>query len=229
MRQPRERRQFDAEHLAPNVAHAGFHHLEDVFLRAKRHLDVELDELDEPVGALVLVAHTARDLHVVAEAGDHQDLLEHLRRLRQRVEMAGIEAAWHEIVARAFGRRFDHHRRLDLEESARIEEIAHRLDDVMARAKVALHPRAPQIEIAILEAQVFVDRILGVHLKGRYLRAIEDLELIDTALRFRRSQAARSRFRPAAGEPRLQRAGRLRCANVRPARSLDARDRRRSA
>ena len=59
----------------------------------ERHLDVDLRELGLAVGAQVLVAEAARDLEVAVEARDHQDLLEELRRLRQRVELAVVDAA----------------------------------------------------------------------------------------------------------------------------------------
>ena len=57
-----------------------------VLLRDEAHLDVELGELRAAVGARVLVAHAVGDLVVAVEAGDHQQLLELLRRLRQRVD-----------------------------------------------------------------------------------------------------------------------------------------------
>ena len=63
--------------------------LEHEFLRRERDLDVHLRELGLAVGAQVLVAEAARDLEVAIHARDHQDLLEHLRRLRQREELAG--------------------------------------------------------------------------------------------------------------------------------------------
>ena len=44
------------------------------------------------------------DLVVAVEAGDHQQLLEQLRRLRQREELARVHAAGHQVVARAFRR-----------------------------------------------------------------------------------------------------------------------------
>jgi hypothetical protein len=62
-------------------------------LTDERHLDVELGELGLAVGARILVAEAARDLHVAADAADHQDLLEDLRRLRQRVERAGARGS----------------------------------------------------------------------------------------------------------------------------------------
>ncbi len=199
--QAREGRQIDLHHLRPHVAHRRLHRLEHVFLRAERHLDVELRELRLPVGTQIFVAHAARDLHVAAEARDHQNLLEHLRRLRQRVERAGVQAAGNEIVARAFGRRLDDHRRLDLEEASRVEEVAHRLDDLVAHAEIALHARAPQIEIAVLQPQIFVDGLVAVDGKGWHLRAVEDLERVggDLDVAGRQPRILRSRGTPAHG------------------------------
>ena len=81
------------------------------------HLDVELGEVGLAVGAQVLVPEAAGDLVVALEAGDHQQLLEELRRLRQRVEGALLEAAGDEEVARALGGRAGEDRRLDVEEA----------------------------------------------------------------------------------------------------------------
>ena len=61
---------------------------EYVFLGDEAHLDVELIEFQAAVGAQVLVAKAGRDLEVAVEAGDHQQLLELLRRLGQRIELA---------------------------------------------------------------------------------------------------------------------------------------------
>ena len=70
-------------------------------LGRERDLDVHLRELGLPVGAQVLVAEALHDLEVAIHARDHQDLLEDLRRLRQRVELARVHAARHQVVARA--------------------------------------------------------------------------------------------------------------------------------
>ena len=87
----------------------------------ERDLEVDLRELRLAIGAQVLVAEALDDLEVAIESGDHQDLLEDLRRLRQREELAGMHAARHEIVARPFGRRLGQNRRLDLEEALLVE------------------------------------------------------------------------------------------------------------
>ena len=65
------------------------------------HLEVELGELGLAVAAQVLVAVAAGDLEVAIDAGDHQQLLELLRALRQRVDGPRLEAARDDEVARA--------------------------------------------------------------------------------------------------------------------------------
>ena len=56
------------------------------------HLRVELHELELAIGAQVFVAQAARDLVVAIESAHHEQLLEQLRALRQRVELARREA-----------------------------------------------------------------------------------------------------------------------------------------
>ncbi len=48
--------------------------------------------------------------------------------------------------------------------------------------RLRLHPRPPQVEIAIFEAKVLVDRFVGVHLERRDLRPVEHVELADRHL-----------------------------------------------
>ena len=89
----------------------------DLFLVEERGLDVDLRELGLAVGAQVLVAEALGDLVVAVEARHHQQLLEQLRRLRQREEHAVVDAARHQVVARALGRALGEHRRLDVDEA----------------------------------------------------------------------------------------------------------------
>src|SRR5271165_5449130 len=56
---------------------------QDVLVLDERHFDVKLGELRLAVGSQVLVAEAAGDLEVTVEAGDHQQLLVELGRLRQ--------------------------------------------------------------------------------------------------------------------------------------------------
>ena len=74
---------------------------DDVLAVDEAHLDVELRELGLAVGARVFVAEAADDLHVLVAPADHQELLEELRRLRQRVEAARHRAATGTMKSRA--------------------------------------------------------------------------------------------------------------------------------
>jgi hypothetical protein len=63
--------------------------VQDLVLGGVAHLEVELGVLWLAVAALVLVAQGRGDLEVPLEAGDHQELLELLGGLGQRVELPG--------------------------------------------------------------------------------------------------------------------------------------------
>ena len=52
----------------------------------------------------------------------------------------------------------------------------------MAHADVALHARAAQVEVAVLEAQSLVDVVVGVYRERRHLRTIEHVQAIDADL-----------------------------------------------
>ena len=147
---PERPRNLDADR-AEGRGERAFDDVEDQLGRRKRHLEVDLRELELSIGALILVAEAARELHVAIHARDHQDLLEDLRRLRQREELAGMHAARHEKVARAFGRGLGEDRRLDFPEALLVEVVPQRQRDAVAQPDVALQPRPPQIEVAVLE------------------------------------------------------------------------------
>ncbi len=109
---------MDAGELLEDAGNHRLHGGEDVVLLDEAHLHVELIELArQAVGARVLVAEARRDLEIAVEARHHQQLLVLLRGLRQRVELAGVDARGDEEVARAFRRRCRQDRRRELEEA----------------------------------------------------------------------------------------------------------------
>ena len=140
------------------------------------HLEVDLGELGLAVGAQVLVAEAAGNLEVAVEAGDHEDLLEDLRRLGERIEVAGMDAAGNEIIARALGRGARHEGRFDLEEALADEVVADGHGDAAAQGKVRLHFGPAQIEVAVLQAHLFVgDGVFGGR-EGRRPGIVEQKE-----------------------------------------------------
>ena len=148
-------------------------------LRGERDLDVDLRELGLPIGAQVLVAEALDDLEVAVEAADHQDLLEDLRRLRQREELARMDATRHEVVARALGRALGQDRRLDLEEPALVEVAPDRHRQLVPQDQVLLHPLTTQIEVAIAQARVLGDERLVGDAERRPTRVVEHAQFAD--------------------------------------------------
>ena len=145
--------------------------------RGEGHLDVDLRELRLAVGAQVLVAEALGDLEVAIDARDHQDLLEELRRLRQRVELAGVDAARHEVVARAFGRGLRQDRRLDLPEALAVEVRPDGHRHAVAQPQVGLQGRAAEIEVPVSQPQLVRGRHVVRDHEGRDLGLAEDLQL----------------------------------------------------
>ncbi len=140
-----------ADHLLDEILH--------VTLAHEGKLHVQLGEFQLAVCAQGFVAEAARDLVVAVEAGHHQDLLEQLRALRQCVELTRMHARRHQEVARAFRRGLGQDRGLDVLEAARVQIPAQRLHQPDPGALHALHLRAAQIQIAVLQAR-FLARVL---------------------------------------------------------------------
>ena len=178
---PRRRGHVEAgqrEHLR----HEALHDAEDVVLLHEAHLDVELRELRLAVGARVLVAKAAGDLVVALVAAHHQQLLEELRRLWQRVPGARLAAVGDEEVAGALRRRAREDRRLDLQEVLGRQRLAHRADDGVAQDERVAHALAAQVEHPVAQAQHLVDRRVLVDRERRRLRLRERRDLGDLHL-----------------------------------------------
>ena len=181
--EPLERtRQRDSGGLGAGARRQLLEHAQHVLDADEGHLEVHLRELELAVGALVLVAEAAHDLEVAVEAGNHQQLLHELRRLRQRVEAPGLQAARHQEVARALGRRLREHRRLDLEEPQLRERTPDRLVEVMAQPECALQRWPPQVVDAVAKPRRLVRIRLGFDGEGRRRRGVEQPKLADRDL-----------------------------------------------
>src|SRR5690606_30919811 len=127
---------------------------EDVLLRDKGHLGVDLGELRLPVGTQVLVPEAAGDLEVPVVAGHHEELLVDLRRLRQRVELAGVDPTRDEVVPGALRGAPREHRRLDLPEALGRQVVAHELERPVTQLEGALELLAAQVEVAVTKPQL---------------------------------------------------------------------------
>ena len=148
----------------------GFDGVEDVFLGDVAHFEVELVELARgAVGAGGFVAEAGRDLEIAVEAGHHQQLLELLRRLRQGVELAGMQAGGHQEVAGAFRGRGGQDRGLIFQEALLDHAPADRGDDLAAQHHVAVQLVAAQVDEAVFEADVLGEAFVAGDLHGQHL------------------------------------------------------------
>ena len=135
--------------------HDGLDGGEDILLGHEAHLDVELIELQAAVGAQVLVPEAGGDLEVAVEARHHQQLLELLGRLRKGVEGPRVHPGRHQEVPGAFRRRSRQDGGLVLQEALLDHPVADRVDDLRAQDDVPVEGLAPQVEIAVLEPDLF--------------------------------------------------------------------------
>jgi hypothetical protein len=168
-------RSDDTHHLH----HHPLHQVDDVLFLNETHLEVELSELRLPVGPEVLVAEAPRNLEIALKPRHHQYLFELLRRLWQRVELAGVDPARHQIVARSFGRALDEDRRLNLKEPLPVQEIAYALHQTVPQKQVRLQTRPPQIEIPVFQHQVLVDLHIFVDVERRRWTVVQYLSAGD--------------------------------------------------
>ena len=153
-----------------------------VVLLNEGHLKVDLGELRLTVGAQVLVAEAAGNLDVAIHAGEHEQLLVLLRRLRQGVELARMYTGRHEVVARALGGGLGEHRGLDFEEAVLVEVVAGNLRYAVAQHQITLHGRAAQVKVAVLQTNLITDLLVVVDLKRGGLRLGEDADVLSDDL-----------------------------------------------
>ncbi len=117
-------------------------------------------------------------MEIAVKPGDHQQLLEQLRRLRQGVELAGVHAAGDQKVAGAFGRAACEDGGLVLQKAHVGEAAADAGGDLGTQDDVAVQGVAPQVEKAVLEADVLVALVLNGDGKGQCLGGAEDFHAV---------------------------------------------------
>ena len=168
--------EVDAADVLPEGDHQPLDDVLHVLFDDEAHLDVDLRELGLAVEPEIFVAEAAHDLEVAVHARHHEQLLEDLGRLRERVELTGVEPRRDQEVAGAARRVLHHERRFDLGEPVGGQVAARRLIDRGPNQEVLLQRGAAQVEVAVLEPHGLArGRVIG-DLEGRRLRAREDGE-----------------------------------------------------
>ena len=145
-------------------------------------LDIDLGELGLPVGPQVLVPEAPDDLKVALDPPDHQDLLEQLGGLRERVEAPSGEPARDQEVPGTLGSGSGQGRGLDLDEPLAVEVVADRAADLVAEPQVPQHGRAAEVQVPVPETERLDGLLALVEREGKGLGLVEDPEPPDAHL-----------------------------------------------
>ena len=127
-----------SECLEQMLCHA-LESLDDVLLRDKRHLAVNLSEFRLTVGTQVFIAETLHDLEITVETCHHQQLLQGLRALRKCIELTWVHTGRHHEVASTLRSGTNEHRCFHLEETEVGEVVAHLDAHPVAQFEVLAH------------------------------------------------------------------------------------------
>ena len=150
-----------------------------ILLLHEAHLAVDLRELRLAVGPEVLVAEAADNLEIAVVAGHHQQLLEGLGRLGQRVEGSRVHARGHHEVARPFRGGLYQIGGLNLHETLAVKVVAHLVGEAVPQGEGALERRTAKVEVAVFRTQVltavadFLDRERRGHGLVEHIDAFE--------------------------------------------------------
>ena len=168
---------IDIEDFLEDSLHHVFHEVQNEVLVFEGELHIQLGEFRLAIGTQVFITEAASDLEVAFQTGNHEQLFEELRGLRQSVEFARVHAGWDEVVACAFRGALGEHRGLDFEKIVFIEEGSHLMYDLMAHDEVVLHFRTAQIDVAVFQTDVFIDIDAVFDVEWGGLRFVQDAKL----------------------------------------------------
>ncbi|MNZ34097.1 hypothetical protein D3C78_514670 [compost metagenome] len=170
--------ELDVQHFLEQLAHHLLGDLDDVAFFQEAGLDVDLGEFRLAVGTQVFVAEALGDLVVAIEAGDHQQLLEQLGRLRQGEEVARVGTARHQVVARAFRSRATEDRGFHIEETVVVQVAADAAGDARAQLQLGGHFRAAQVDEAVAQAGFLAHIGVLVQRERRSFRLVQHFQFV---------------------------------------------------
>src|SRR5690606_9840357 len=129
------------------------------------------------VSTEVFITETLHDLIIPVKAGYHQQLLEGLRRLWQRVELTVMQARGHYKVTRSFGSGFYKHRRLYFNEILAVQILACLLRHFVTELQAFPDHISPEVEVAVFHAEVVSAVSIIFYGEWRYFRRIQYRQL----------------------------------------------------
>ena len=152
---------------------------DDVFLRDKAHLTVDLRELRLTVGTKVFVTETFHNLEIAVHTRHHKKLFQCLRRLRKGVELSRIHTRRNDEVTRSLRCRTYEHRGFNLQKSLAVQIAAHFHCHAMAQLQIATHHAATQVQITIFHTQIVSPVRIVLDSKRWRQGGVQDSECVD--------------------------------------------------
>ena len=174
--------------------------IKDVLLADKRHFQVELIKIGwRTIRAWVFIAKTGCDLEILVEPRHHDQLFELLGCLWKCVEFTRVQAAWHQEIARTFGRRRSDDRGLEFAKLFVPHAFADRCNNIRAQSHVLLHCLAAQVEEAITQACFLGVFLIAKHDQRQFFCSTQHFHVANenfdfTGGQFRVDQALVARF-----------------------------------
>ena len=165
-----------AQRSFEHISDKTFHHVHDIVHLYKGHFYVQLGKFRLAVGTQILITEAAGDLEIAFISAYHQQLFENLGGLGQRVELAGVHAAGHQVIPGPFRRALAQHGGLDFQESVVIHIVPHQLGYFVTQDQVGLHLRTAQVQITVFQAQVFIGVDAVLNIKRRRLGAVQHVQ-----------------------------------------------------
>ena len=148
--QPAERhRQIHPPGFLEYLLHQLFIYAHHIVRRYKGHFQVDLRKFRLPISAQILIPKAANNLEISVQTGNHQQLLKHLGRLRQRIELMRLNTARHQILTRSLRRTFGKHWSFNFQKAVFGKIITYQLHHLMTHFHLCLHFRTPKIQIPI--------------------------------------------------------------------------------
>ena len=145
-----------SHHLGEDIRHHSLERGQDIFLLHKGHLTIDLRELRLTIVTQILISETFHDLKVSIETGDHEKLLEGLRRLRQRKEVSRIGSRRNDEISRTLGCGLDQNRCLHLTELLLVQRLSYHDRDTISQQKTLLHLVSSKIQVSKFQSRVLL-------------------------------------------------------------------------
>ena len=162
---------FHPTYLTPNPLDQPLNQSVNVFPPDKRHLQIDLGKFRLPIRPQILIPKTSRYLKILFRTPHHQELLELLRRLGQRIKFSGVQPGRNQILPRPFRCAFKKNRRFNFPEAFLMQVVPDCQSGPMPCLQGLCHRRPTQIQIPVTQSQILIHTLL-IQRKGRSLTRI---------------------------------------------------------